>query len=99
MERVYISGKITGLDNHAELFEQAEKRLIEQGYEVINPVKINHAEHDQSWESFMKADLVEMFKCDSIYLLENWRDSKGAVLEWFVAKELKMKVYYEDKNR
>lgn len=95
MEKIYISGKITGLDNYAEVFEQAEKTLTEQGYEVINPTKLNHSNHNQSWESFMKIDLAEMLKCDAIYMLKNWRESKGAITEGYLAHTVKMKIIFE----
>ncbi len=96
MEKIYISGKITGLTNYAELFEQADQVLTEQGFEVINPVKIKaHKRHDQSWESFMKIDLFALLNCDSIYMLNNWRKSKGAKLELHIAKELNKIIYYQ----
>ena len=36
-KNIYISGKITGLDNYAEIFEKKEKELTEQGHFVFNP--------------------------------------------------------------
>ena len=96
MEKIYISGKITGLKNYAELFESAEQILTEQGFEVINPVKIKaHERHDQSWESFMRVDLFALLNCDSVFMLKNWRDSKGAKLELHIAKKMNMNVYYQ----
>jgi hypothetical protein len=71
-ERIYISGKITGIENDAELlFTRAENQLRSFGFDVINPMKIQHG-HDKSWSSYMKADIMEMLRCDSVYMLSNW---------------------------
>lgn len=40
-KRVYISGGITGVDDYESKFEQAEKHLISEGFNVINPAKFN----------------------------------------------------------
>ena len=42
-EHIYISGPITGTSDYMERFEKAEKELIENGYSVINPAKVNAA--------------------------------------------------------
>lgn len=94
-KKAYISGKISGIENRAvELFEQAEKELIELGFEPINPMKLNH-QHDLSWEAYMKQDIKALCDCDFIYLLRNYSDSKGALLELAIATELKIKVIYQ----
>jgi Domain of unknown function (DUF4406) len=94
-KKAYISGKITGMEERAkELFEQAEKELLEMGYEPVNPMKLNH-QHDLSWEAYMKEDIKALCGCDSVYLLRNYADSKGALLELAIATELKMSIIYQ----
>lgn len=94
-KKAYISGKISGIEDRAiELFEQAEKELIDLGFEPVNPMKLNY-QHDLSWESYMKEDIKALCDCDSIYLLRNYSDSKGALLELAIATELKIKVIYQ----
>jgi hypothetical protein len=48
-ETIYISGKITGLDfNDAyKTFLDAQLKYESVGFEVVNPMRINH-EHDGS---------------------------------------------------
>jgi hypothetical protein len=94
--KIYISGKITGLEFEKAfyLFYKAEKLLQSQGYSVVNPMKLPH-EHDKSWESYMKEDLKAMLDCDSIYLLPNYNDSKGALIEKELAELLGLDVIYE----
>jgi hypothetical protein len=96
MEKVYISGKISGIEEEAEQrFKDAEVYLSEYlNYEVVNPMTINH-EHDKSWQSYMKADIREMMSCDAIFMLTNWTDSKGAEIERRIALDLGIKIIYE----
>lgn len=92
--KYYISGKITGVESEAPvLFEQAENYLRLQGHEVINPMKLNH-QHDKSWHSYMKEDIKALCDCDAIFMLTNWTDSKGAIIEHTIAMYLGFKVEY-----
>lgn len=93
--KIYISGKITGIENQAEqLFEKAENELTLKGYEVINPLKLNH-QHDKSWHSYMKEDIKALCDCEEIFMLSNWAESKGATIERTIAMSLDIKVLYE----
>lgn len=94
-KRVYISGKITGIEADARvLFLAAELRLLGLGFEVVNPMGLPHG-HDGSWESFMREDLKAMCDCGVIYMLRNWRESRGAIIEHSIALLLGMVVLYE----
>ena len=92
--KVYISGAITGIENYEELFNKAEEILKTNGFDVVNPVKIEH-NHDNTWNSFMRVDLKAMLDCDSIYMLSNYKSSKGANIELNLAKELDFEIIYE----
>lgn len=93
--KIYISGKITGIEGEAPaLFEEAEKKLCSIGFEIVNPLKLNH-EHDKSWHSYMKEDVKALCECDEIFMLSNWTDSKGAIIEHTIAMFLGLKVRYQ----
>lgn len=93
--RIYISGKITGIENEApQLFSRAEFELRQKGYETVNPMTLNH-DHDKSWHSYMKEDVAALCQCEAIYMLSNWTDSKGAIIEHTIAMYLGLKVQYE----
>ena len=96
MEKIYISGKITGLDEHEafKMFDEAENELIIQGYEVVNPMNIEH-NHDKSWLNYMRTDIKALMECDCVYALNNWHYSRGAKIEVNLAKKLGMKVIYQ----
>ena len=93
--KIYISGKISGIENDAPtLFSKAEKMLQSLGFETVNPMTINH-EHDKSWHSYMKEDVKALCDCDEIFMLQNWADSKGAIIEHTIAMHLGLRVHYE----
>ena len=93
--KIYISGKISGIENEApELFARAELELQAKGFETVNPMTLNH-NHDKSWHSYMKEDVKALCECDVIYMLNNWTDSKGAIIEHTIAMYLGLKVQYE----
>ena len=95
-KKIYISGKISGMEKKAKLiFEEAEIRLKKEGYDVVNPFKLKH-KHDKTWHSFMKEDISQMMKCDEVYMIFNWRESEGAVLEHELALMLNMPILYEE---
>jgi hypothetical protein len=93
---IYISGQISGLPE-AEALSNFLKAIdyLEAKYpdaEVVSPMHhITHF-HDKSWESYMKRDIGELLKCDTIALLPNWGKSKGAKLEYLIATHLDFEV-------
>lgn len=90
--RIYISGQITGLklEDARALFERAEILLQERGYIPVNPMKLNPHTDGKTWKEYMLDDLNALFDCEAIYLLDNWQGSKGARIEYQVAKEMDM---------
>lgn len=93
--KYYISGKITGIESDAPfLFEAAERELISYGHSVVNPMKLPH-DHDKSWHSYMKEDIGAMCSCDGMFMLSNWTDSKGAIIEHSIALLIGMKIDYQ----
>ena len=86
--RIYISGKITGTDDYIERFKVAESRLIEQGYETVNPAQmLSLLPTSTTHKEYMVVSYALMDICDAIYMMNGWRDSKGAVMEYDYATE------------
>ncbi len=87
--KVYISGRITGLpyDEVEMNFNLAENRLKEEGFEVANPLN-NGLSANHTWCEHMKADIKLLMECDTIYLLKGYQDSKGAMIEYDLARIL-----------
>lgn len=94
MKKVYISGRITGIDNFEQLFAKAEAQLKQQGFETVNPVTLPH-NHDKTWHQYMREDIKALCDCDIIFMLNNFNDSRGAKIELELAVNLGMDVIYQ----
>ncbi len=97
MKKIYISGKITGLDIAiaAMLFGAAHEELEKKNYHPVNPMKEVPYNKDWTWHQYMLADIALIFDCTHMYMLSNWKESKGARMEHAIAKELEMEIIYQ----
>lgn len=94
--RIYISGPITGVENYAEHFEEAEAALGMEGMEAINPAKVDAVLPDGlSYEDHMRIDLTFLDICAAIYMLRGWERSLGANREYGYALGKGLKILYE----
>ncbi len=95
--KIYIAGKISGLlkEEYLPKFEEAENELRAAGWEPVNPCKFGIPEHTPSAEA-LKMCLPELDKCRAIYMLSDWRDSLGAIVEHSMAKHNQQDVYYQE---
>ena len=93
--RVYISGKMTGLEKKEfkKRFALAETTLRFHGYDVINPARLS--DFNLTYAEFMLIDTTLVTMCDAIYMLNNWRDSNGAKEELALAEAKGLKIMYE----
>jgi hypothetical protein len=93
---IYISGPITGrpIEESEAHFKKASDDLAKADFIPSNPMLLDH-NHDKSWQSYMKEDISEMMKCDAIYMLQGWKSSKGAKIEYELAKALGFTIYHE----
>ncbi len=95
--KFYIAGKISGLDYEEAWnnFKAAEIALETLGHGSVNPMRENGLDGDGNehpWAEYMRRDIPHLLRCDGIYLLSNWKDSKGARLERHIAEELGMEI-------
>lgn len=107
-KKVYISGPMTGIENLNKFeFKKYEEKFKNLNFEVINPhnlfskdevklmddllkeKKITFEEHHSF---FMKRDIKEMMNCDFLTVLNGWEKSKGANIEVYIARNLKMPI-------
>lgn len=75
--KIYISGAITNNENYKKDFEKAESEVRGLGGIPYNPARIG-LPPEADYEEYMKLclDMVDM--CEGIYMLKNWKESKGA---------------------
>lgn len=88
--KIYISGKISGLheDDFYSNFGIASDELYKlyPNADVISPLGITQFSGIKCWVCYMITDLYYLRKCTHIAMQKNWIDSKGAWLEYGVAK-------------
>jgi hypothetical protein len=90
--KIYLSGAITGYPNFKEYFARYEAELRSKGAaDIFNPAATAWSK-DVKWEACMKYDLKVLVDCDCVVLLPNWRTSRGAGLEIYVAKSIGIRV-------
>lgn len=96
--KVYISGKITGLnyDDVVAKFEESERVLIAMGHTPINPVKLVPFNKKWMWDDYMRADIKLLMNCKGIYMQSDFNDSEGATIEYELAQKLKFYVYHQE---
>lgn len=96
--KIYISGPITDTEDYQDRFAAAEKFLKAKGYTTINPAA-ELADRDPAvttWEEYMGDALKMLATADGIYMLKDWRNSKGAVIEYKVALAMDKQIYEEE---
>lgn len=82
--KIYISGAITNNPNYKEDFERAEDYLQREypSAEIINPALVNSfLPKSTTHEQYMRMSFCMLDMADSIYMLSNYENSKGACME------------------
>lgn len=90
--KFYIAGKVNGLDNYKEYFSKAEEELNKLGHICMNPAILPEG---FPWEAYMPICYAMIDCCDAVFMLKNWKDSKGAKLEYEYAKKHHKIIEYE----
>lgn len=108
MMKIYISGKIGEEIPSPETlakFKAAEDMLKGKGFDVFNPTTSGLGAHAESlakkngttfYEEILLLDLQELKKCDAIYMLSDWVQSPGALIETNYAIAIGIKRYWQD---
>ena len=94
-EKCYISGKIGGLPflQAVNNFNEGE-RIVRDSLKMdpVNPLN-NGIRPSRPWIIHMIVDLYMMIQCDHVLFLPNWETSRGARIEYRVAKFLGMEMW------
>ncbi len=107
MKRIYVCGGISGYkDLNFPAFDNAEKLLTKQGWEVISPASEDrrlYPNHDWNtghpanfnYTDILVHDIKLISTCQAIYLLDGWEKSPGALAEFAFAKAIKLEFIFQ----
>ena len=96
-KRLYISGPITNNPNYLAEFEAVENRLRSMGFQPINPAKIlNMLPSTLSYDQMMYLCYTLIDLSDGIYMMREWKESKGAKLELEYAFKCNKESFFEE---
>ena len=78
---------------HMEAARVAGRMLAKMGYVVIVPHWNFQHMVGMCYETVLENCIEVMLRCDGVYLLDDWRESPGAVREYAKALKAKMPMY------
>ena len=92
-DRIYISGPVSGLprEQFTERFLKAERQLRQLGYRnIVNPIHVWSCRFPWlfrivGYRLTLLYDLWLLTRCQRIYKMPGWRQSRGAQIESCVA--------------
>jgi len=90
--KIYVAGKITGLDNYKEIFAEVEAELLELGHEIMNPAVLPAG---FEWDEYMHICFAMIDVCEALFMIGNWVDSVGATNEHLYAEANKKYIMYD----
>lgn len=94
IQKIYISGKITGLPIGEVIakFRGAEAKIRSFGFEPVSPLE-NGLPFEAEWPDQMGKDIALLLRCDAIYMLPDWQQSEGAMIEYLIARQRRMRIF------
>ena len=95
-KKIYISGRVSSLpyDIAHRRFSKKEKELKDRGWKVINPMK--YCCEVWPWWLCMIVCVMQLLRCNTIYMMRGWTQSRGARLEYKIAKKFNLYICNEE---
>lgn len=97
----YLAGPMTNYpDFNYAAFGAMKLDLEEAAIKVKSPHTIPWPDHapegEELWQVMMRQALGMLLTCQGIILMRGWVQSKGALVEYNIAAQLKMPAYFMD---
>lgn len=93
MVKVYIAGKITGDSLYKKKFQRAQDFFEKQGEIVLNPAVLAEGMRPAD---YMMICIPMIFAADWIVFLPNYRDSRGAQVEYALSEYIGKQTVFVD---
>lgn len=95
-KKCYVAGFIGNLpkDIYEANFKKAEQEVVALGYMPISPLNLPH-NHDKSWESYMREDIIALMGCEALYAQNNIRFSPGGMIEMETAVKVGINIIHQ----
>lgn len=96
----YLAGPMSGYPGHNyETFAWVTRLLRRQGWDIISPAEVNPGQENAEFSEglfreCMQKDIHALTDCDAIILLPGWEHSRGAHIEFDLAKRLGHEIYF-----
>lgn len=83
VQRIYLSGPITGIADYHQRFEKAKVELVAAGYKnIVNPAELDGVINEGKYEEYMSLCMSLLDMCDVVVMLPGWKESFGANREY-----------------
>lgn len=92
--KIYISLPISGHDLRQvrQRADEAKAWVRRKGHDCITPFDV--CPGPLPYAEAMGRDIAALLKCDGIFLLAGWSDSRGCQLEWEAAKVYNKHIFH-----
>ncbi len=104
--KVYLAGPMSGYPMYNfPMFDSYRNYLLLRGYEVISPADLDraagwdpekHPANPPDARDCAKRDVEAICKCDAIFVMPGYKDSRGCTMELAVAKFIGIPVHELD---
>jgi hypothetical protein len=104
---IFVSGKYSGnIDENIAYAEEAAHHLFLIGWNVFIPHKNFHlmdteyaeGSQERTYEFWLDRCLEFLDRCDAIFMLSNYKDSPGALIELDFSLEHEIPVFYQSEG-
>ena len=95
--RCYNSGQIGGIGYLTVIsnFRKANEEITRMGLYPVSPLD-NGLRPSRPWVLHMAVDILILASCGNAYFQKNWKKSRGARIEYWMAKFLGITIWFAE---